>query len=53
MRLDGLDNPELIVAALDSGSDKSLDIVGIAGAISKLSDLFLQAFDKGFISSSF
>lgn len=46
LKVNKLGHSELIVGALDSGSDKSLDVIGIAEAISKLSDLLLQAWDR-------
>ncbi len=46
LKINGLDATELVVGALDAGSDKSFDVIGVAGAITKLSDLLLQAWDK-------
>src|SRR5262249_11832732 len=37
---------ELVVGSLDSGSDKSLDVIGIAKAIEKLSALLLESWDR-------
>ncbi len=36
----------LIVKSIDSGSEKSLDLVGVATAIAKLKDLLLESWDR-------
>jgi hypothetical protein len=37
---------DLVIVALDSGSEKSLDVVGIAEAVDKLSNFLLEAWDR-------
>ena len=37
---------DLIVVALDSGSEKSIDVVGLASAVEKLSTFLLEAWDR-------
>lgn len=46
LKIDNLGHADLVVGALDSGSDKSIDIIGVAAAIAKLSDLLLQSWDR-------
>lgn len=41
-----IEHSELVVGSLDSGSDKSLDVIGIAKAVEKLSALFLECWDR-------
>lgn len=37
---------DLIILALDSGSDKSIDVAGIAGAVEKFSNFLLEVWDR-------
>jgi hypothetical protein len=46
LKVHNLGHSELVVGALDSGSDKSIDIIGVAAAIAKLSELLLQSWDR-------
>lgn len=46
IKLEGAGPSELVVAALDSGSEKSIDVAGIASAIDKLSGFLLEAWDR-------
>jgi hypothetical protein len=46
LKVHNLGQAELVVGSLDSGSDKSIDIIGVASAIAKLSDLLLQSWDR-------
>jgi len=46
LKVNELENSELVVGSLDSGSDKSIDIIGVASGIAKLSDLLLQSWDR-------
>jgi len=46
IKIGGGASSDLIVAALDSGSDKSLDLVGAAAAVEKLSTFLLEAWDR-------
>ncbi len=41
-----LPHSELVVGALDSGSDKEFDILGIAKAVKILSDMLLEAWNR-------
>ena len=44
--IEQLEHTELVIGSLDSGSDKSLDLIGIAEAINKLSSFLLEAWDR-------
>jgi hypothetical protein len=46
LKVHNLEPTDLVVGALDSGSDKSIDIIGVAAAIAKLSELLLQSWDR-------
>jgi hypothetical protein len=46
VRIQNAGPSELIVTALDSGSEKSIDIVGVASAVDKLSGFILEAWDR-------
>jgi hypothetical protein len=46
LKVNKLGHAELVVGALDSGSDKSLDVIGVATAVSKLKELLLESWDR-------
>ena len=46
VRVENLQSVDLIVGSIDSGSDKSIDLIGVASAMSKVSDLILQGWDR-------
>jgi hypothetical protein len=46
LKIGGDPPSDLIVAAFDSGSDKSLDLIGAAAAVEKLSAFLLEAWDR-------
>jgi hypothetical protein len=46
VKITGAPPSDLVVAALDSGSEKSLDLVGVATAVDKLTAFLLEAWDR-------
>ena len=44
--LDGLPETDLVVAACDSGSDKSFDLLGLAKVVSGVKELLIEAWDR-------
>lgn len=46
LKINGDPSSDLIVAAFDSGSDKSLDLIGAAATVEKLSAFLLEAWDR-------
>src|SRR5712664_430580 len=46
LKIDGASTSDLVVVALDSGSEKSIDVVGIAAAVDKLSTFLLEVWDR-------
>jgi hypothetical protein len=46
LKISGAAPSDLIILGLDSGSEKSLDVAGIAEAVDKLSTFFLEAGDR-------
>jgi hypothetical protein len=46
LKTSGAPTSDLIVVAMDSGSDKSIDVVGVASAVEKLSNFLLEVWDR-------
>jgi hypothetical protein len=46
LKVSGEKGSDLVVVALDSGSEKSIDVVGIASAVDKLSGFMLEVWDR-------
>jgi hypothetical protein len=42
----GIEGGELVVGSMDSGSEKSFDVIGVAAAISKLSSFLLECWNR-------
>ncbi len=45
-KVSNLESSELVVGQMDSGSDKSFDVIGIEKGIAQLSNLLLQCWDR-------
>jgi hypothetical protein len=42
----GIDGGELVIGSMDSGSEKSFDVIGVASGISKLSSFLLECWNR-------
>jgi hypothetical protein len=45
-RLEGITPSPLVIGAIDSGSDKSFDVLGIAKALDRITHLMLECWDR-------